>query len=119
MKYHVPAITIIFFCLYWTMTFLLGSESKVKQKSLVDVVVSAPVQIPLYFGDRFLAANFTAFRAIISNAEHTTREYQQRSHLTASKLNPCHEDNYWIGSVSLSWGGAMSQGFDVLRNATE
>jgi hypothetical protein len=40
-----------------------------------------------------------------------------RAHQAVSRLNPCHEDNYWIGNASLSWGGAEEHGIELLRNA--
>ena len=36
-----------------------------------------------------------------------------------AQLNPCHEDNYYQGNALLTWGGAVAEGNDLLKRATE
>ena len=44
--------------------------------------------------------------------------FRARAHLVVSQLNPCHEDNYWIGNAELTWGGGQAQGLTLLKRAT-
>ncbi|WP_245650809.1 hypothetical protein [Thauera butanivorans] len=88
------------------------------------VVISAPVQVLLAGGDRFLAADFEAIRAAATADDSTadneaSASFRIRAHRVVAQLNPCHEDNYYIANAMLSWGGAPSEGLDVLRRATD
>ena len=42
-----------------------------------------------------------------------------RARRVVAQLNPCHEDNYYQGNALLTWGGAVAEGNDLLRRATE
>jgi hypothetical protein len=35
------------------------------------------------------------------------------------QLNPCHEDNYYQGNALLTWGGAVAEGNELLKRATD
>lgn len=86
------------------------------------VVVSAPVQLLLYAGDRFLGANLEAMRIAVAGTETTVQDnaaYLIRAHRVVSQLNPCHEDNYYLGNALLTWGGAQAEGNEILQRATE
>jgi hypothetical protein len=85
-----------------------------------SVVMPAAVQVFLYAGDRFLAANVEAIRAVMSGGVNLDTEagFRLRAHREVSRLNPCHEDNYWIGNGELTWGGSHHAGYELLRNAT-
>lgn len=96
----------------------LGSSRK---QSIEDrVVISAPIQLLLSGGDRFLAADLEVIRSAASGADGSEADalYRIRTHRAAAQLNPCHEDNYYLGSALLSWGGAVDDGRDLLRRAT-
>jgi hypothetical protein len=87
------------------------------------VVIAAPVQLLLAGGDQFLAANFEAIRlAATSDASMAggsdDAAFRIRAHRVVAQLNPCHEDNYYVGNALLSWGGAPEEGSDLLRRAT-
>jgi hypothetical protein len=99
-----------------------GERSRVtRQETLSAVVMPAPLQILIYAGDRFLAANVEAIRAVMSGGIRLDAEadFRLRAHREVSRLNPCHEDNYWIGNAELTWGGSHDAGYDLLRNAIE
>ncbi len=51
--------------------------------------------------------------------EGTEFSYRLRTHHVVSRLNPCHEDNYWIGNAALSWGGSADEGFELLGRAVQ
>lgn len=85
------------------------------------VVVAAPIELMLTGGDRFLAANMEAIRSAATGPADDRDDtlYRIRTHQVASQLNPCHEDNLYLGNAMLSWGGAVNEGSDILRRSTE
>jgi len=102
---------------FWLSVSLQDRQSGVYQEQSAAIAISAPVQAIMYGGDRFLAANIEAIRAAASSTADEAQVFRLRAHLEVSRLNPCHEDNYWIGNAALSWGGAEEEGFQLLRNA--
>lgn len=91
------------------------------QDSVSTVVISAPIQLLMYGGDRYLAANLEAIRiaAIGPSDEISLKSYRIRAHTLISELNACHEDNFYLANAMLSWGGAVKEGNNVLEAATE
>lgn len=85
------------------------------------VVISAPILLALYGGDRFLTANLEAMRLATTgiNDRGTDIDYLVRAQREVARLNPCHEDNYYLANGLLTWGGAVEQGNEVLRAAVE
>lgn len=86
-----------------------------------QVVVPAIAQVVMYGGDRFLAASVESVRAAASGQNLDGQEggYRRRAHRVVSQLNPCHEDNYWIGNAALSFGGASEAGSELLGRASQ
>lgn len=117
-RWITPSITLIAILVYWLCIATLQNVPAAQHKeSPAAIVVTEPLQVLMYAGDRFLAANVEAIRATASSTQPNAQDFRLRAHLAASRLNPCHEDNYWVGNASLSWGGAQDQGFSLLRNA--
>lgn len=116
-RWHVPAFTLSATLLFWITVAMQTPDKMVQRERPAEVVVAGPTQILLYAGDRFLAANIEAIRATASATANDAQSFRLRAHLAVSRLNPCHEDNYWIGNAALSWGGAENQGFELLQNA--
>ena len=88
------------------------------------VVVSAPVQVLMTAGDRFLAANFESIRAVATasdapEAAEANASFAIRARRVVAQLNPCHEDNYYQGNALLTWGGAVAEGNDLLKRAAD
>ncbi|GIZ11647.1 hypothetical protein [Pseudomonas sp. NCCP-436] len=85
------------------------------------VVVSAPILLFLYGGDNYLAANLEAIRLASTGIDEsgTDTAYLTRAQHEVSKLNPCHEDNYYLANALLTWGGAVSEGNKVLKSAIQ
>lgn len=88
------------------------------------VVVPAPMQVTLAVGDRFLAADLEAIRTLATpsdalEADADNMSFAIRARNVVARLNPCHEDNYYLANALLTWGGALRQGNDVLRAAAE
>ncbi|WP_287367023.1 hypothetical protein [Thauera sp.] len=100
------------------------SDNALPTAAFDRVVPSAPVQLLMSGGDRFLAANLESIRAVATSSEAPgASEYNAsfaiRARRVVAQLNPCHEDNYYHGNALLTWGGAVTEGNDLLRRATE
>ena len=83
------------------------------------VVIAAPILLVLFGGDRFLAANLEAKRLAVTGVGwgQADTSYLTRAQQEVAKLNPCHEDNYYLANGLLTWGGADREGTEVLRRA--
>ncbi len=85
------------------------------------VVISAPILLALYGGDRFLAANLEVIRLAATGMDDGLSDtgYLVRAQQVVAQLNACHEDNYYLANGLLTWGGAVSEGNQVLRAAVQ
>lgn len=85
------------------------------------VVISAPILLALYGGDRFLAANLEAMRLAATSTENgmTDGHYLTRAQLVVAELNACHEDNYYLANALLTWSGAVDRGNEILQRAMD
>lgn len=83
------------------------------------VVIAAPVLLVLFGGDRFLAANLETMRLAATGVDWGQADtgYLVRAQQEVARLNPCHEDNYYLANGLLTWGGADREGTEVLRRA--
>lgn len=93
----------------------------VPKSDLGRVVISAPILVALYGGDRFLAASIEVMRLAATGMDDRGVDtgYLIRAQQEVAKLNPCHEDNYFLANGLLTWGGAVDQGNRVLNAAVE
>ncbi len=85
------------------------------------VVITAPMLLALFGGDRFLAANLETMRLAATGVDFGQADtgYLIRAQQEVAELNPCHEDNYYLANGLLSWGGADREGTEVLRRAMQ
>ncbi|MBP8286236.1 MAG: hypothetical protein KAX57_05290 [Rhodoferax sp.] len=85
------------------------------------VVISAPILLALYGGDRFLAADLEVMRLAATGMDdgQSDTNYLIRAQQVVAQLNACHEDNYYLANGLLTWGGAVSEGNQVLRAAVQ
>ncbi len=83
------------------------------------VVIPAPLLVLLNGGDRFLAADLETMRLSATGMDDRGVDtgYLIRAQREVARLNPCHEDNYYLANGLLTWGGAVEEGNDVLRAA--
>ena len=108
------------------MVFVASSVSLRQQKRVnasAEIQVALPlfVQVVMAGGDRFLAANLGAIRALITEtAKMQPDEYKilAKVQVDASWLNPAHEDNYYIASAILPWNDQVDAAQTVLRRAS-
>lgn len=95
---------------------------ELKPELFVDrVVIPAPLLVALHGGDRYLAANFETMRLSATSMDDRGVDtgYLVRAQREVARLNPCHEDNYYLANGLLTWGGAVEQGNEVLRAAVK
>lgn len=119
--------TLLVYALVAASLFLLATHYRPpptnRMVTLSDshVVIAAPLQIVMYAGDRFLAADLEAMRvaAIGPSDEERLADYRIRAHGVIAQLNPCHEDNLYLANATLTWGGAPDAGIYILERATE
>lgn len=116
-NWFAPAIAFSALGFFWLTGSLQETDTIQEQERPPEIVMSGSTQMLLYGGDRFLAANIESIRAAAAVTTSGSQDFRLRAHAAVSQLNPCHEDNYWIGNASLSWGGAEVQGFELLSRA--
>ncbi|MDH5785906.1 MAG: hypothetical protein OEZ16_09920 [Chromatiales bacterium] len=86
------------------------------------VVISAPIQLLMYGGDHFLAANIETMRLATTAStieDGNGSSYLYRTHSLVAQLNPCHEDNYYFSTAFLTWGGSADKANEILHLAGE
>lgn len=117
-----PLVALVTLGIFFLSTYQVQKDPPARRHiTFESVVIPAPIQIVMYGGDRFLGANIESARAAGANNPLEARRstYRIRARKLVSQLNPCHADNYWIGNATLSWGGAVDDGLELLRRATE
>ena len=107
--------------LYAYSAIKLGLVPRPREKDLLSVAIPAPVQVILAGGDRFLAANLAVLRALaVGGGELDRATYQilGRVQSDAARLNPAHEDNYYISQAILPWNGEVNADLSIQQAAT-
>lgn len=89
----------------------------------IEMQVALPlfVQVAMAGGDRFLAANVAAIRALwVDNFKMQRDEFRILAKVQedVSWLNPGHEDNYYIAAAILPWNGELDAAQRILARAT-
>lgn len=104
--------------------FLAQVRMQTKQRLLVtaEIQVALPVfvQVLLAGGDRYLAANWAAIRALVTETVRMKPdefEILGKVQRDAAWMNPAHEDNYYIAEAILPWEGQVDAAQAVLRRA--
>ncbi|QKE62191.1 hypothetical protein HNE05_01995 [Aquipseudomonas campi] len=120
---------------YWSLLlafvgfafFSAVSQWRASERALIEpvaeerVVIAAPVLLLLFGGDRFLAANLETMRLAATGVEwgRVDNGYLTRAQYEVARLNPCHEDNFYLANGLLAWGGAESESGLVLMRASD
>lgn len=95
---------------------------KVHSEHEMEVAPSATSLLLMAAGDRHLAANIATFRAVtVGVFELKPETYQALAavQLSAARLNPKHEDNYYTAAAILPWNGQYAAAQQVLAQATQ
>ncbi len=93
----------------WALTFTATTQqlkSAPRQMVAIEMQVALPlfVQVFMVAGDRYLAANIAAIRALVVSTEKMKPEDYAilgKVQKDVSWLNPAHEDNYYIAFAIL------------------
>lgn len=88
----------------------------------MQVVLPLFVQVFMAAGDRYLAANIAAIRALVANTfKMQAEEFAILAKLQedVSWLNPGHEDNYYTATAILPWQGEVEATQRILARATK
>ncbi|MBK7423065.1 MAG: hypothetical protein IPJ48_08205 [Propionivibrio sp.] len=107
--------------LFVSASVSLRQQKRINASPEIQVALPLFVQVFMAGGDRFLAANLGAIRALITEtAKMHPDEYKilGKVQVDASWLNPAHEDNYYIASATLPWNGQVDAAQTVLRRAS-
>jgi tetratricopeptide (TPR) repeat protein len=110
----------------WSVFWLSGSAlqdvPRVSEEALLRVRMPVPLQLAYAGGDPYLAANLNVFRSMMVDARVTeweTYRVQAALQQDAARLNPYHEDNYYIAAALLPWNGFVEEAQEVLHRAAE
>lgn len=92
------------------------------QRVSLEMQVSMPwfVQVVMSGGDRYLAANVAAIRALVASTEKLDADgfkVLARVHEDVAFLNPAHEDNYYLATAILPWEGEVEATQRILMHA--
>jgi len=95
-----------------------------RQTVTLELQVALPlfVQVFMTAGDRYLAANLAAIRAVIVTTDKMRPEDYRilgKVQEDASWLNPAHEDNYYTATAILPWNGELDAAQTILARATK
>ncbi len=86
------------------------------------IALPAELQVFMALGDRYLAANMEFFRALvlsIDNIDPDSLKVLAEVQKGASRLNPAHEDNYYIAQAILPWMGFVEPTQFIQSRATD
>jgi len=100
----------------------LGRRSRVGMEPEFSVRLPVPAQVLMSMGDPHLAANLAGFRVLVAEtARMRPEDYAIQAGLQKdiSRLNPAHEDNYYIAAALLPWSGELDAAQYVLKRAAE
>lgn len=84
------------------------------------LILPLPADVLLAGGDSYLAANLNFLRAATTPFDATNSlASRAQFHLRVARLNPKHEDNYYLASGGLVWMGDVNSGQTVLAEAAK
>ncbi|MDO9622711.1 MAG: hypothetical protein Q7J46_01790 [Pseudomonas sp.] len=122
-RYAPLLLALLGFAAFAAIAFWRAQQPlSVEQPRVQDrVVIAAPILLALYGGDRFLAADLETMRLAATGMQdgQSDTHYLIRAQQVVAQLNGCHEDNYYLANGLLTWGGAVSEGNQVLRAAVQ
>jgi hypothetical protein len=122
-RYAPLLLALLGFAAFAAIAFWRAQQPlSVEQPRVQDrVVIAAPILLALYGGDRFLAADLEVMRLAATGMQdgQSDTHYLVRAQQVVAQLNACHEDNYYLANGLLTWGGAVSEGNQVLRAAVQ
>jgi len=126
MRIFYPVFMMMVLVVAYILSVFFGEQFQAQNKGATDrVVITPPVQVIAYLGDRYLASNIEMFRVAATgltprlDTGQLDGSYLLRAYNAASKLNPCHEDAYYLANAVLAFGGGYEEANAVLSRATD
>ena len=118
--------TLLLALLLWGTYIFVAEQSRHLPRKTVssEIRVALPlfVQVFMFGGDRYLAANVAGIRAlVVETGKMSPDEFAilGRVQEDVSWLNPGHEDNYYTAAAILPWNGQLDAAQRILVRATE
>lgn len=116
-----------FFAAVFAAAFVMSAErlkTVPRQSVTLELQVALPlfVQVFMTAGDRYLAADLAAIRALlVATDKMRPEDYRILGKIQedASWLNPAHEDNYYTATAILPWNGEFDAAQTILARATK
>lgn len=116
-----------FFAMVFAAVFVISAErlkTVPRQSVTLELQVALPlfVQVFMTAGDRYLAANLAAIRALVVTTDKMRPEDYRilaKVQQDASWLNPAHEDNYYTAAAILPWNGELDAAQTILARASQ
>lgn len=122
-RYASLVLALLCFIVFACVAFWRAQQPLPLERPQVQsrVVIAAPILLALYGGDRFLAADLEVMRLAATGMDsgQSDIDYLIRAQQVVAQMNGCHEDNYYLANGLLTWGGAVSEGNQVLRAAVQ
>lgn len=107
---------------YGAISHFLDKLPRKIDQDLLSISVPPRLQIILAGGDRFLAANLAVYRAVVvGNGQLDPKTYEILANIQqdASRLNPAHEDNYYLAQAMLPWNNQVEADIAIQRAASQ
>lgn len=107
---------------YGFISYFLDRLPRKNDQDLLTIRVPPKLQIILAGGDRYLAANLAAYRAVVvGNGQLDPKTYEILANVQkdASLLNPAHEDNYYLAQAILPWNNQVEADILIQRAASQ
>lgn len=121
---RLPLILLTAALAYWITVGQLSFEPRRKVETGTLVKLPIFVEVALAGGDRYLVANIGTVRAMVASVELTASSETGLRVMAAiqkdvSRLNPGHEDNYYLAAASLVGTPMHRDGQWILRRAID
>jgi hypothetical protein len=121
-NFLLPAVAVLCAAAFFASTQHLKTAPR--QTVDVEMQVALPrfVQVFMTAGDRYLAANVAAIRALVVSTEKMKAEdyaILAKVQNDVSWFNPAHEDNYYIAAAILPWAGQLDAAQTILYRASQ
>lgn len=115
-------VAVLAFALYVASVLHLSPLPRPQQEDVLRVRLPVLLQVLQAGGDRYLAADLNVIRSAtvgggVTDAE--TYRIQAAIQLDAARLNPRHEDNYYIAAAIVPWLGYVDEAQKILRRASD
>lgn len=115
-------VAVLAFALYVASVLHLSPLPRPQQEDVLRVRLPVLLQVLQAGGDRYLAADLNVIRSAtvgggVTDAE--TYRIQAAIQLDAARLNPRHEDNYYIAAAIVPWLGYVDEAQEILRRASD